>query len=368
MANEENPSLMPAQAAQWQQAMADNTQNLLRTTNQIFKGYQNLMEVEEVDVATAPKETVWQSGKVKLYRYQREGKPSVKTPILVTYAMVNRFDMMDLQPDRSLIRKLLELGLDIYLIDWGYATRSDRYNTMEYYINTIMDDCVDYVRHAHKLDKINLLGVCQGGTFSLIYTALHPEKVNSLIPMVTPVDFSTDDGLLFRWSRSLDIDAIVDGYGGLVPGDFLNLGFDMLKPMGKVRKYNSLPNLLADKDKTLNFLRMEHWIADSPAQPGETYRKFIKDLYQENKLIKGEFELDGEKVDLKQVDMPVLNIYAAEDHLVPPSASIPLNDLIGSKDKETYEFPGGHIGVFVGGRSQKELGPTIVNWLKKYDK
>jgi polyhydroxyalkanoate synthase len=90
-------------------------------------------------------------------------------------------------------------------------------------------------------------------------------------------------------------------------------------------------------------------------------------LYQQNKLVKGELEVGGEVVNLQNLTSPLLNIYAAADHLVPPSATIPLNDLVGSKDKKLYEFPGGHIGVFTGRRSQKELSPTIAEWLKERD-
>jgi len=317
-----------------------------------------------VDVATSAKEVVWQQDKVKLYHYHNEEKNTVKVPLLVVYALVNRFDMMDLQPDRSLLRNLLGLGVDIYMLDWGYPTRPDRYLTLNDYINGYIDESVDFIRDTTGSKKVNILGVCQGGTMSTIYSALHPKKVNSLVTMVTPIDFNTEDGLLFKWSRDLNVDSIVDSYGGIVPGDFLNFGFDLLKPFGKLRKYNSLGTMLDDKDKLMNFLRMEKWVADRPDQAGEAYRQFIKDLYQDNKLVKGELVV-GKKVNLKNITMPLLNIYAAEDHMVPPSATKPLNDLVGTKDKELYEFPGGHIGVFVGGRSQKELGPTIAKWLKE---
>jgi polyhydroxyalkanoate synthase len=122
-------------------------------------------------------------------------------------------------------------------------------------------------------------------------------------------------------------------------------------------------DLAQDRDKLLNFIRMEKWIFDSPGQVGECLRKFIKDLYQGNKLIKGELEIGGRNVLLKNVTMPLLNIFAEADHLVPPSSTTPLNDLVGSKDKELYNFKGGHIGVFVGSKSQKELAPTIAEWL-----
>lgn len=329
--------------------------------------FQNLSEIDHVEIATAPRETVWEDGKVKLYHFLSEKKSTIKHPVVISYALVNRWEMMDLQPDRSLIRKMISEGMDVYVIDWGYAGIAERYKTMGDYINGNLNDAMDFVRERHGLDKVNLLGVCQGGTFSVIYTALYPEKVKNLITMVTPVDFSLDEGLLFRWSRNVDVDSLVDGFNGVVPGEFLNYAFDLLKPMAKMRKYTNLPKLAQNKARLENFLRMEKWVHDGPAQAGEAYRQFIKDMYKENKLYKGTYELEGEKVDLKKIDMPMLTIYARGDHLVPPKCTIPLNDLVSSKDKELYEFPGGHIGVFVGSRSQKELAPSIAKWLKQRD-
>jgi polyhydroxyalkanoate synthase len=172
--------------------------------------------------------------------------------------------------------------------------------------------------------------------------------------------------LLFRWSKNINFDRLVDTYG-TIPGEFLNNGFAMLKPTMKVQKYMNVLDIMQDKEKTLNFLRMEKWINDSPNQAGECFRQFMKDLYQDNKLIKGELVVGKQKVDLKNLTVPVMNIYAAEDHLVPPAATIPLNDYIGSKDKELYKFPGGHIGVFVGARSQKELAPAVAKFLGNRD-
>ncbi|HPQ97894.1 MAG TPA: class III poly(R)-hydroxyalkanoic acid synthase subunit PhaC [Saprospiraceae bacterium] len=331
--------------------------------NTATEAIRQISEIDEVDIATAPRETVWEDGKVQLYHFIRETPPVAKTPVLVSYALVNRWEMMDLQPNLSFIRKLLEEGLDVYLIDWGYASGIDRYKTMEDYILGDIHECVEFICREHNLEKINLLGVCQGGTFSLIYAALFPDKVKNLITTVTPVDFREENGLLFLWAKYMDVDAVVDGFGGVVPGDFLNSGFDLLKPMNKARKFANLPQVAQNKDKLMNFLRMEKWVADSPAQAGETYRRFIKDFYQNNKLIHGEFTLGGYRVSLNKIDMPVLTVYAKDDHIVPPASTIPIHEAIGSKDKELMEFPGGHIGVFVGSRSQKLLTPAIAQWL-----
>ena len=333
----------------------------------LIKGSDFLTEIDEIDVGTAPKELVYEEDKLKLYRYHREGTQTCGVPVLIVYALVNRQYMLDLQPDRSFIRKLLNLGLDIYIIDWGYPTKVDMYLTMDDYINGYIGNCVDMVRDQTKCDKISLMGICQGGTFSAIYSALHPEKVQNLVTLVAPFDFATNDGLLFSWSKCMNIDALVDNYR-VIPGDILNQGFLMLMPFNlNIKKYIDMLDIMEDKDKLLNFLRMEKWIFDSPGQAGECLRQFVKDCYQGNKLAKGELKIGEHVVDLKNITMPLLNIYAAADHLVPPAATKPLNDLVGSDDKTLYEFQGGHIGVFVGSRSQKELAPAIANWLTERD-
>jgi polyhydroxyalkanoate synthase len=334
----------------------------------MLKGYKTINDIKDVEIATSPKTAVYTEDKLTLYRYDRETEATYKTPVLIIYALVNTYKMLDLQPDRSYIKNLLNAGLDVYLIDWGYPSKGDMYISMDDYVNGYINNCVDLIRKKHRLEKINILSICQGGTLSVIYASLFPNKVKNLVTHVTPIDFSTNDGLLFRWSRDMDFDKLVDANHGLIPGDFLNQGFDMLKPMMKAQKQQALTNSLEDKDKLMNFLRMEKWISESPAQTGECFRQFMKDLYQENKLIKGELVVGGKKVNLKHLTSPLLNIYATEDHLVPPAATIPLNDYVGSSDKELYSFKGGHIGVFVGGKSQKELAPAVVEWLKKRDK
>jgi polyhydroxyalkanoate synthase len=241
------------------------------------------------------------------------------------------------------------------------------YISLDDYINEYLNNCVNLVRKNSGKDKINLMGICQGGTFCAIYSALYPEKVKNLTTLVAPFDFSTNDGLLFSWSKNMSVDAMVDTYR-IVPGDFLNAGYLMMMPFTlNLRKYVDMLDVIEDKDKFLNFLRMEKWIFDSPGQAGECLRQFLKDLYQENKLVKGELKVGDKTVNLKNITMPLLNIYAIADHLVPPSATKPLNDLVGSTDKALYEFKGGHVGVFVGTKSQKELAPAISKWLHERD-
>ncbi|MDR2124644.1 MAG: class III poly(R)-hydroxyalkanoic acid synthase subunit PhaC [Desulfovibrio sp.] len=340
----------------------------------VLKGIKTMLDLprEEIKSDLLEKDEVFSIGKMRLYHYKpvkTSAKP-VKVPVMVTYALVNRQYMMDIQPDRSVIKSFLESGLDVYIIDWGYPTAEDRYMTMDDHINWYMDECVNFISKSTGHKKINLLGVCQGGTFSTIYTALHQDKVNALVTMVTPVDFSPSDALLFAWSKNMDADAMVDAYG-VIPGEVMNVSYLMLKPFSlTLGKYIDLASdkKIEDPEYLSNFLRMEKWIFDSPGQAGATIRQFINDLYKDNKLMKGELELGGKKVNLKNITCPLFAICAEYDHLVPLSSSKPLMDAVGSSDKSFTSFPVGHIGMYVSSRSQKEIAPQIGRWLVEKSK
>jgi polyhydroxyalkanoate synthase len=336
---------------------------VLATNRKLMTGINTMMSIADVDVALTPKELIYSEDKVKLYHYLPKTEEINPVPTLIVYALVNRQYMMDLQKDKSVISRWLELGLDVYIIDWGYPDRTDKYLTLEDYIDGYINNAVDVIRKKSGHDKINVIGVCQGGTFSVIYSALYPEKVRNLVTMVTPVDFSTGEGLLFVWSKYMNVDNLVDAFG-VIPGSFMNYGFLMLKPFQLLLdKYMGLLENLDKPEVVEDFLRMEKWIFDSPDQAGEAFRQFIKDLYQKNLLIQNKLELGGRIVDLKKITMPLLNVFAEQDHLVPPASSKPLSDAVASQDKEMISFPGGHIGIYVSSRSQKDMAPSIAKWL-----
>lgn len=335
-----------------------------------LRGIDNMSKISEDDIqiGTAPKVEVYREDKLVLYRYTPVVKKLISPPLLISYALVNRPYMVDLQENRSLVRNLLKLGVDVYLIDWGYPGPTERWLTLDDYINGYIDNCVDVIRELNAVEKINLLGICQGGTFSLCYTALHPEKIKNLITMVTPIDFHVEGtagcGLLNTWVRGMDPDAMVGTFGN-IPGDYMNFGYLMLRPFAlNIGKYMDLPEIASDEDKLLNFLRMEKWIFDSPDQAGEAWRQFIKDFYQGNKLMQGTVKIGDGQVNLGQITMPVLNLFAEQDHLVPPASSLALGDHVGAEDYTVRSFPTGHIGMYVSGKVQKDLPPLIAEWLR----
>lgn len=339
-------------------------EQMVEIQRRMIRGMEVLTSTLETNVGATETEEVHRIGKVKLVRFKpvKPEKELLGVPVMIVYALVNRPYMMDLQEDRSVVKKLLEAGLDVYLIDWGYPRRGDRFLTLDDYIERFIGGMTAYLAERYERDDINILGVCQGGTFSAIYAALHPEQVRNLALMVTPIDFETRDGLLNLWSGALDVDQMVDVLGN-IPGDFMNIGFLMLNPWRLMfDKYVTFLEHVDSRDFVSNFIRMEKWIFDSPDQAGEAFRQFMKNTYLGNKLVKGEMEIAGRKVDLKKITMPVLNVFAERDHLVPPACSRVVPDVVGSDDVTSESFPTGHIGMFTSARSQKHYAPTIANW------
>ena len=326
-----------------------------------------LLQELETEIAPTPYEILYEEDRVKLKHYRPIVPVQYKHPLLVVYALINRETMLDLQPGRSVVQSFLQYGIDLYMIDWGYPSRKDRYLTIDDHVSGYMDNIVDFIRERHRMPKINLMGICMGGTFSVIYSALNPHKINNLVTTVTPTNFDTDQGLLHIWMKTVDVDRMVETFGNM-PGDFLNFGFLMLNPARlMIDKYVGFLENMDNKSFVENFIRMEKWIFDSPDVPGETFRQFVKDGYQKNLLIQSKMRVGGRRVDLKKITMPVLNIYGKYDHLVPPGACERLTGSVGSTDAEDVCLETGHIGIYVSSKYQKEFVPKIVQWLKDRD-
>jgi polyhydroxyalkanoate synthase subunit PhaC len=319
----------------------------------------------DCDVATTPVDVVYTEDKMRLFHYRPmvDKKDVHPEPILIVYALINRYIMLDLEPGRSFVQNLLKNGLDVYLIDWGYPSGADRYLDLGDYVNGYIDNAVEFIMSDTGLEKINLMGICMGGTLNVIYTALHPEKVKNLITLATPTEFDIDDAVLFLWAKALDVDRVTDVMGNL-PGDLANILYLLVVPVDTVNKYVQLIDGIENKKFVNTFLRMEKWIFDSPDMAGEAFRQYIREILQKNLLIKNELILEGEKVDLRHIRCPLLNVFGKNDYLAPPSSAMPLSEVVGSKDISTLGVNTGHVGIFVGSTSYKTIIPKIVKWVK----
>ncbi len=317
-----------------------------------------------VEVGGTPSEVVYEENKLELLHYEPITDVQHGRPILIVYALINKPFILDLQPDRSVVRRLLEAGHDVYLIDWNEPSRLDQHLTLEDYVDRYMDSCVDVVRERADVDRINLLGYCMGGTMTAMYTALHQEKVRALGLMAAGLCFDDTGGVLELWGDDEYYDPrdVVDVYGN-VPSEMLDVGFALMDPVANyVSKYVRLYDNLENDDFVENFGRMERWLNEGIDLAGEAYVQFLEDIYQDNKLHNNELYLGEQHVDVSEIEVPILQILGEYDHLIPPATSKPFNDVVESTDTEIIEYPTGHIGLSVSGSSHRDVWPHVAEW------
>jgi len=339
--------------------------------SETFRAWERMMNVAKlpqiagnVKIVHSPHDVVYEEDSLQLLRFRNESI-DLAEPILICFALVNRPYILDLEAGRSVVRQLLKRGFDVYLIDWGVPTAADRSLRLHDYIDGFLKNVVDRICELSDSPQLNLLGYCMGGTMSTMFAALHQQQIRNLIVMAAPIDFSGDEGLLNLWCREehFDVDGLVDAFGNC-PGSFLQSSFQWRNPvLNFVTKYLDFYEKMHDGGFLENFFTMEHWANDNIPVAGETFREFVKMLYQRNELVKGAFRLGGKPVLLEKITCPVLTLVADHDDLVPPNSTLALHQHVGSKDVENMSIDAGHIGLAVSSKAHRQLWPKAAMWI-----
>jgi polyhydroxyalkanoate synthase len=326
----------------------------------VFKA---MLGAAPVAVAQTPAKVVATENKLRLLRYDRVVAQPYPIPLLIVPSLINRYYLFDLVPGRSLVEYLVGRGIDVYLLDWGVPGPEDRSTTFDQHIMGYLRRAAQRVRSLSGQERINLLGYSIGGTFTAIFSALYSHYVNGLVQLAAPINFH-DTGIISQWTRKerFNVDLVVDTLGNM-PAELLHASFRMLAPTLQIMQQIALANQIGDSQAVQDLLALQTWLSDGVSFPGETYRSYVKDCYQENYLVQGKLVVSGRRVDLARIACPLLNITAAKDWICPPESAAVLNDLVASVDKRVLELPGGHVGIVAGRRATDDLWPRLADWL-----
>ncbi len=330
------------------------------------KGMRILVEGAQADTGQTPKATVWTKNKARLYRYEPEREKKYPVPILIVYALINRPYVLDLIPGNSLIEYLVGEGYDVYMLDWGIPGDEDSEMTFEDYVLDYLPRAMRKVRRISGTEEVTLFGYCMGGTMAAMYAALFPERLKNLILLTAPVAFPREHiGLysLFTDEKYLNPGLMADAFGN-IPGEFVDTGNRMLKPVTNyVGTYVNMWERIFEEKPMETWLAMNKWVNDGPPFPGEAFKQWITEFYQQDKLVKGEISLRGRRVDLSNIEVPLLNIAGEKDHICTlPQAEATMN-LVSSEDKEFFVLDAGHVGLMTGRGAKKGLWPKVNDWL-----
>jgi polyhydroxyalkanoate synthase len=331
----------------------------------------------QIETRPTPKEVIWQTGEAKLYHYEPTQQKKYPIPLLIVYAPILRPYILDLVPGNSFIEYLSNEGFNVYLLDWGNAGPEDKHLSFEDWILDYMPDAVQSILRGSQAEELTIFGYCQGGTMSAMYASLFPDKyLKNLILLATPTDFAPEDpgifGLWTLWSRNsenyFDPDLLAQAFGN-IPEDFLKrlneTWSSALRPLPNlVGSYMQMwENTLSEKTMT-TWLAVSKWVDDGKPFPGEAFRQWIRDFYQQNKLPKGEIELRGHRVELSNIECPLLNIAGSKDFICPLAQAEATMNLVGSQDKEFAVFDAGHVGLMASPIAKDEVWPRVKNWLE----
>ena len=355
----------------------------------LFSSYiQNMMSLATLSALKESElsshDIIYLKGKTRLLHYhdidEKEGEQEKNSkPLLIIYAPINRFHIMDLNPKRSVVRNLLSNGLDVYLLDLGYPTKEDDKLSLNDYVDYIKDAVQAILKkggeegEGQRKEKISILGYCWGGILALIYTALeaantiqnhdHDNTVKSLTLMATPVDFSKENTTLANWSRAVDIDKMIHEFGNM-NGQILDLAFAMRNPPRYMfDKYFKLFKKLYDKEFVNTFIDVERWLYDTPPVPGNLHIQIINNCYKENLLIANKMKINNNSIDLRNITVPLLVIDAEKDDLITTESALAVSDYVSSSQKDFLKSPGGHVALCISDNAHDKLWPKAANWI-----
>ena len=332
-----------------------------------LRRFENLGEMVtnpvEPRTGVTPREEIYKRNKSRLYRYQ--SARTHRTPILfVPNLGISRPYIFDLLAGGSFVEHMTREGFDFYLLDWGVFGPEDNGLTLEECVVKILPRMARKVLESSGADQLTVLGYCMGAPLSAAFVASHPEiPVKNFINMAGPIDFSRV-GLFGLWldKKYFNVDRFVDTLG-TIPADMVKAGFKLLKPtMDLSTNINLWWNLWNDK-YVEGFTALNKWANEYVSFPGEFFRQWVRDFYQDNRLYQGDLRLGGRPVQLRSITCPIFVVGAREDYIAPPDCVRALVDAVGSQDKEYVELPGGHISLIAGRGASVHCWPKVSGWL-----
>ena len=323
----------------------------------------------KAEIAQTPKDLIWTLNKAKLYRYQPvvDAPQRHRVPLLLVFAVMNRPYILDLRPGNSFVEHMLGRGYDLYLLDWGCPGIEDKHLRFDDYALEYLPRAIRKMKTVSGSEEFSMLGWCIGAIITTVYAAMLPDDgLRNLLLLTAPLDFSNREGMTFaKWvdEKYFDVDKVLAAFGNM-PGEMIDYGARALKPVENyIANYCKLWDNLDDPRVVEGWHAMNTWVTDNIPMAGATYRQLIVDLYRHNRLMKGEWVIGGQVVDLRRLRANLLTVIAQGDHITPPCQSEAILAKVSSADKELYRIPGGHIGIMAGSSAHRTTWPHIDGWL-----
>lgn len=382
-----NPDVVEATLASRGENLMKGLKNLLED---IDRGHGDLA-IRQADldyfklgenVATTPGKVVFQNEILQLIQYAPTTEKVAQRPLLIFPPWINKFYILDLQPKNSFIKWMVDQGRTVFVVSWVNPGPELAHKTFEDYIKDGCFEALAAVEKAAGERDVDAIGYCIGGTMLATALALMARRGDDRIKSATfftaQADFSeAGDLLLFVDDAQLDsIEKQMDAAGGVLEGRAMATTFNMLRSNDLIWQF-VIDNYMMGKDPARFDLLF--WNSDSTRMPKDVHLFYLREFYQKNRLARGEMVIDGETLDLGEIDIPMFFQAGETDHIAPHNSVYKTARLMAKdgSDKITYMLAGsGHIAGVINHPDKKkyhhsvneQLPETVEEWKDGADK
>ena len=300
-----------------------------------------------VNVAATPGKVVFRNDLMELIQYNPTTESALARPLLIVPPWINKFYIMDLSAEKSLVRWIVEQGVTVFMVSWVNPDERHRDKTFSSYMHEGIFAALDAVKAATGERQVNAIGYCVGGT--LLSTALAymartgDDRIQSATFFAAQADF-TDAGdiqVFIDEEQLTALEAKMAGTGYL-EGSKMAMAFNMLRPNDLVWSYVVDNYMRGKKPAAFDLL---YWNSDSTRLPIRNHTYYLRNFYIHNKLAKGEMEIDGIKLDLRKVIIPTYFVATKDDHIAPAHSVFRGARLFGGEVQYTLAGSGHIAGV-----------------------
>jgi len=332
------------------------------------RGLKFVAEAQKIDHGLQPRFATPSQVVIELHtlrlRVFGDADPRSPATLVVAPYAGHSATIADYHAGQSLVQTLIAAGHRRVLVtDWKSATQPTKDYDIDNYLAEL-NVCVD------ELDaRVNLVGLCQGGWLSAMYTARYPAKAATLVLAGAPIDTHAGDGPLKQMVEELPesfYEELVEAGGGLMRGRFMLEGWKNMHPQAQyVQKYLQLYEHVDDPKYLRRTEDFERWFENPIDLPGRWYLQAVRELFRENRLARGEFVGLGRKLSLRDIRCPLYLLAGEADDITPREQVFAAEHLAGTAKAhvEKAVAPGGHIGLFMGADTLREQWPAIARWI-----
>jgi polyhydroxyalkanoate synthase len=302
---------------------------------------------------------IWQSGSTVVRDYN-PGKP--KAPVvLVVPSLINRFDILDLEPDHSFLRSLAAAGFRPFVVDWGRPSEDEKDFTLNHYITKKLQPILDELPpHVH------LIGYCMGGNLALALAQLNQNRFKTLSLLATPWDFHQPNQMInshFQWlANNLEKYLSISGY---LPTDIIQSLFTTLQPFNTLIKFMNFADADTDSDQVRRFVLLEDWLNDGVPLTAPVARECLYDWYGRNTPANGQWTVDGQSINPRHITLPSFVVVPGKDRIVPPESALPLARAL--LHSTLHEPMTGHIGLMASKEAPHRVWKPLFTWLTEHN-